>query len=405
MPPAAAMKPSARSKACATVPSTWLVSASNSSGSSSIPLIIATITGFSQYIEPAGKARSSSGSRRILEPAQQPGDGAAVRAPPFLGAVVLAVGDPDRRDRLGEEAREERLQPLGGQDSAHQVAAPVVAVGAVRRALGVDLADRRVAVEQPAVQEVHEGQDVAAAVREAEAARLREARPDPLDHRVGLIAAVGQREEQVGVGAGGGQHLGDLVPEVVVEEVGDDGVGAGAAAPAGGEARHVLGGGDHHLRQLLGDPPLAVADLDPVQEGRDAGAAHVRVVVQVEDRREVRVRPERLALADRHVVADREAAEERAQPRVVVAVEDRIEPAALADLADVGARPAVREQEADDLGKLVHRSSTPAALVHVSASLRPPPGSNPREPGRDQRQSRSPGDPPGRALRRTGAAC
>ena len=59
MPPEAATKPSTRSKACASVPSTWAVSSSNSSGSSSIPLIIAIITGFSQYIEPAGKARSS----------------------------------------------------------------------------------------------------------------------------------------------------------------------------------------------------------------------------------------------------------------------------------------------------------------------------------------------------------
>ena len=62
--------------------------------------------------------------------------------------------------------------PPSRQDAAHQVAPPVVAVLAVRRALGVDLADRCIAVEQPGVQEVHEGQDVAAAVGEAEAARL-----------------------------------------------------------------------------------------------------------------------------------------------------------------------------------------------------------------------------------------
>ena len=81
----------------------------------------------------------------------------------------------------------------------------MVAVGAVRRALGVDLADRRVAVEEPGVQEVHEGQDVAAAVGEAEAARLGEAGGDPLDQRVGLLAAVGERHEEVGVGPRGGE--------------------------------------------------------------------------------------------------------------------------------------------------------------------------------------------------------
>jgi hypothetical protein len=57
-PPAATMKPSARSKACARVPSSWAASTSNSSGASISALIIATIAGVSQYIEPAGKASS-----------------------------------------------------------------------------------------------------------------------------------------------------------------------------------------------------------------------------------------------------------------------------------------------------------------------------------------------------------
>ena len=331
-------------------------------------------------LQPVHRARREGevvvGVETDLEPAQQPGDAAAVRAPPFVGAVMLAVGDPDRRARFGEEARKQGLEPFGGKDPAHQVAPPVVAVGAVRRALGVDLADRGIAVEEPGVQEMHERQDVAAAVRETETAGFREAGPDPLDDRVGLFAAVGERHEEVGVGPRRGEHLGDLVPEVVVEEMGDDGERPGAGVPRGGEAGHVLGGGDHHLGQLLGDPPLAVADLDIVQERRDAGAADIRIVVQVEDRREVRVRPERLALADRDVVPDGEAAEDRPEPRIVVAVEHRVELAALADPADVAERSAVGKDEADDLGKLIHRSFAPAALVHHS-SLPAPGRSNP----------------------------
>ena len=40
------------------MPSSWAASTSNSSGASISALIIAIIAGVSQYIEPAGKARS-----------------------------------------------------------------------------------------------------------------------------------------------------------------------------------------------------------------------------------------------------------------------------------------------------------------------------------------------------------
>ena len=47
-----------RSKAWASVPSSWAASTSNSSGASISALIVVIIAGFSQYIEPAGKASS-----------------------------------------------------------------------------------------------------------------------------------------------------------------------------------------------------------------------------------------------------------------------------------------------------------------------------------------------------------
>ena len=257
---------------------------------------------------------------------------------------MLAVRHPDRGLGRREEAGERRGGAALGQDAGHQVPPPVVAVVAVRRALGVDLANRPVAVEHPGVHQVHEGQHVAAAVRVAQAARPREALGDALEQRVGLGALVGDRHEEVEGDAGAGEAVGDLVPEVVVEDMRhhrEVGRRRGGAA----EPRHRPGEARPGLRQLLDHPELAMADLDVVQEGRDAGLADVGVVAQVDRAGEVRVRLQVLALADRHVVPDGHAAEDPAHVRMVGGVEVRVEQAARPDLADIGALPAARQQE------------------------------------------------------------
>ena len=176
-----------------------------------------------------------------LDPRQQAGDGPAVRAPPVGRAVVLAVRHPDRRLGVGEEARDQIAGDRPGQDAGDQVPPPVVAVVAVRRALGVDLADRPVAVEHAGVDQVHERQHVAAAVGVAQAARPREALGDARDERVGLGALVGDGDEEVEGDAGGGEPVGHLVPEVMVEDVRHHRkVGRGRRGAAG-EPRHRAG--------------------------------------------------------------------------------------------------------------------------------------------------------------------
>ena len=167
-----------------------------------------------------------------LEPRQHARDRLAVRAPPVGRAVVLAVGDPDAGLGHGEEAGERGGGAALGQDAGDQVAPPVVAVVAVRRALGVDLADRPVAVEHPGVDEVHEGQDVAAAVRVAQGAGIREARGDARDQRVGLVALVGDGDEEVEGDARAGDPVGDLVPEIMVEDMATTATSAAAAGPS-----------------------------------------------------------------------------------------------------------------------------------------------------------------------------
>ena len=282
-----------------------------------------------------------------LQAAQKRPDPRLVHAPPRAALVSLPVGDPERRVLVGEKGVEPLAHAAGLQKPRDQVAAPHVAVPAMRRALGVDLAHRAVGAQQPRVHQVHEGQDVAPAVGHAHHARLG---PFALDARVELargLAALGHRHEEVEAKARGPQRVADLVPKLGVEDV-DHGGEVRARRPLGrAQRRRALAGLGGVDRGVARDAPLAVAVTDVVDEGRGQ-AVQVGVLREVGLGREgVRgAQPGRLA--EEQIVAFGKGAVERIEARIGAEVEGPVEVLAAADGPDAPDGAGVGRREAGE---------------------------------------------------------
>lgn len=301
-----------------------------------------------QGLHPVDRARREGerlAVQRDLDALEQVARGLDVRAPPLGAGVMLPVGHPEARLGRLDEGLELLLEPGLGQDPLDQMLPPEIAVLPVGRFLRVELADRPVAVEGARIEQGDEGQDVAAAVRHRGHEGAGEVGADLLGQRVGLLAAIGQRDIEIERDAEPPQTGGELGPEIGIIDMHRHRIGRGLAPVLEADLRHAAGGKRHDLGQLLGQALLGMAHADIMQEGRHAGLRHVGMIAQIGLGREVRVRPVAQLLAIGDVVFLGIFQVDRVQPRIGPPIIGPVEKPAFPDCAEIAALLARQDQD------------------------------------------------------------
>ena len=299
---------------------------------------------------------------RHFHPVQDLGRTLKIRPPPFNAGVVLPIRHPEPGGVIGFERLQQRRRSVAWQNSADQHVAPVVAIVAVRAFLGVDLADRLIAIQPAGVDQMQEGIDVAAMVAHLEHLRAGEIRLD----LAGKVGSAGQIAV-LGLDGHGGVQIeaelqlaqdgGEFGPEFVIIEVDHDGLRGGGGGPCA-QDRAAQRGAGFNFGHMGGQAVFLPPDLDVMQQRRQPGMGHIGVVGQVSLRRKFGVGVEPGLFATGQIMAFGQPAVQAVHPRVGGEVKGAVEQPGPLDLADLQQFPGADEQQ-------------PQRLQHILFHTRP----------------------------------